>query len=167
VEDDQQTWQQGVLEYSRRYEQMADADRSELDHLINRIMQIKEKMVKMSDAAGGAAICHTCGGECCLLGKYHFSAFDLLGYRKSGLEPVNARFTPGKDCPYSGESGCLMPPRFRPMTCVIFNCQQIEDGMAIIERKVFYECEQELRAMISEASRITGYNLERPLLLSC
>ena len=166
MEDDQQTWQQAVHKYSRIYKQMADADRAELDRLISRVMEIKEKMVGLSDAAGGAGICHSCGGECCLFGKYHFSIFDLLTYCSVNLEPVEAKFGNGKNCPYAGKSGCLMPPGFRPLTCVIFNCEPIETGMAITEQKIFYECEQELRAMISQASRIAGCNLERPLLLS-
>lgn len=164
--DDQRTWAQAVEISSRHHEQLPTAIRGELDKLINEIMGFKEQLSKLTLSACGAQICRTCGGKCCLNGKYHFSVLDLLAYRNNLLEPVVPTFSVQPNCPYSGEFGCLMPPRFRPMTCVVFNCELIENQMAPDKRAAFDEYENKLRESIHQACRITGRRLDRPLLLS-
>jgi len=164
--DDQRTWAQAVEIGSRYYEQLPTAIRAELDKLINEIMGLKERLSKLTLSACGAQICRTCGGECCMNGKYHFSVLDLLAYRNTLLEPVVPTFSAQPNCPYSGEFGCLMPPCFRPMTCVVFNCELIENQMNPDQHKALYENENQLRETIRQACRITGRRLDRALLLS-
>lgn len=165
--DDQQTWAQAVETASRYYEHLSTKVRAELDALINEIMRLKEQLSEQTLSAGSAHICRTCGGKCCLNGKYHVSVLDLLAYRNTLLEPVVPDFTAYPHCPYSGESGCLMPPRFRPMTCVVFNCDLIENQMKPRQCEALYECENQLRESIRQACRIAGRRLDRALLLSC
>jgi hypothetical protein len=165
--NDQQAWIQAVKIASDHYFQLPTMIRAELDVLINDIMRFKEQLSELALSSGSADICRTCGGKCCLNGKYHFSVLDLLAYRNTLLEPILPEFTAYQRCPYSCESGCLMPPRFRPMTCVVFNCELIENQMKPSQCEALYECEKQLREAIRQACRIAGRRLDRALLLSC
>ncbi|HEY4744455.1 MAG TPA: hypothetical protein VIH45_07330 [Desulfuromonadaceae bacterium] len=164
---DQEQWDRAVKAAGSAYAQLPLETRGQLDGLIGQIMGIKEELVERTRAAGSASTCRTCAGQCCRNGKYHVSVLDLLAYCSSGTAPVVPDFGPGPVCPYSGESGCRMPPRFRPMTCVVFNCELIEDPMGPDERTALYAGEQRLRDAIARASRLTGQRLDRALLLSC
>lgn len=164
--NDQAAWKQAVVNASNWYAGLPAVTRTELDGLLDEIMRLKQRLVELVSAAGSAAICRECGGECCLLGKFHVSVLDILAYRKTGIEPVMANFSAAPSCPYSDASGCLMPPRYRPVTCVIFNCQQVEDRLTPVERENLYEHERRLRAIVSRAGQTCGTRLDRPLLLS-
>jgi hypothetical protein len=165
--NDQAAWEQAVTSASTWYFALPAETRVELDGLIDEVLQLKQRLVELVTSSGSSAICTSCGGECCRLGKYHVSVLDILAYRKTGMDPVIPDFSANPACPYSGASGCLMPPRHRPITCVIFNCQQIEDRLTADDRKAFHEYEGKLRAMVSHAGQIHGIRLDRPLLLSC
>jgi len=165
--DDRTTWANAVTAADKLHTHLAVEARAKLDELIDRIMRLKEELLERTLSAGGAAICHSCGGQCCLNGKYHFSVLDLLAYRKAAVAPVVPNFGSNPACPYSGEAGCLMPPGFRPMTCVVFNCELIEDRMTSADLQELYECERLLRRAIADASQIAGQRLDRALLLSC
>jgi len=167
VNDQDAVWKQAVTAASKGYSGLPAAIRTELDGLLEEIMQLKQKLVDMAASTGSSAICRTCGGECCLLGRYHLSTLDLLAYRKTGVEPVIPDFSTAPACPYSDASGCLMPPRYRPVTCVIFNCQLIEDRLTPAERETFHGYESRLRAIVARAGRIHGDRTDRPLLLGC
>jgi hypothetical protein len=60
-----------------------------------------------------------------------------------------------------------MPPRYRPVTCVIFNCQLIEDRLSPSDRDALHGYERRLRDTVSRAGHTGGIRLDRPLLLSC
>lgn len=164
---DQAAWEQAVTSASTWYFGLSAGTRAELDGLLEEIMQFKQKLVELVTSSGSPSICRTCGGECCLLGKYHVSVLDILAYRKTGIDPVVPDFTAAPACPYSDASGCLMPPRYRPVTCVIFNCQQIEDRLTPAERETHYEYERKLRITVNNAGQSRGTRLDRPLLLCC
>jgi len=165
--DDTQRWIQAVAAEGDSYERLPAGTRGQLDELIGRIMRLKEELVERALLAGSASICRRCAGKCCLNGKYHVSVLDLLAYRASETEVVLPDFSAAPSCPYSGDSGCLMPPRFRPMTCVVFNCELIEGTMPPPERSALYECEGLLRDTIAQANRVAGRRLDRALLFSC
>jgi hypothetical protein len=165
--DDQGIWANAVATIGEMYAHLPPETRAELDSLINRIMRLKESLAEQTLSAGSAAICRSCGGQCCLNGKYHFSALDLLAYRKTGIEPVEPNFGSNPACPYSDKSGCLMQPGFRPMACVVFNCELIEERMEPNELRKFYENERTLREVIAHAGQIANQRLDRALLLSC
>jgi hypothetical protein len=90
---------------------------------------------------------------------------DILAYQTTGVDPIIPDFSNGPYCPYSNAGGCLMPPRYRPMTCVIFNCDLIEDRLTSSGRDALLECEQKLRDAICHASLISTIRLDRPFLL--
>lgn len=164
--DNQTTWANAVAAASRLYADLAVGTRAELDALIDRIMRLKKELLERTISADSASICRSCGGQCCLNGKYHFSLLDLLAYRKAAVEPVVPNFAASPACPYAGEAGCLMAPGFRPMTCVVFNCGLIEDRMTPAELTELYACERMLRRAIADAGQVVGQRLDRALLLS-
>ena len=165
--NDQAAWEQAVATAGEWYSSLPSAARAELDGLLEEVMQLKERLVEQVTTSGSAETCRACGGECCLLGKYHVSVLDILAYRNTGVEPVIPVFNAGPACPYSDASGCLMPARYRPVTCVIFNCQMLEDRLTTVGRKTLLEHEMRLRDTVSRAGHTGGTRLDRPLLLSC
>jgi len=165
--NDQAAWEQAVATAGEWYSSLPSAVRAELDGLLEEVMQLKERLVEQVTSSGSSGICRTCGGECCLLGKYHVSVLDILAYRKTGVEPVIPDFSAGPACPYSDASGCLMPARYRPVTCVIFNCQPIEDRLTTTDRETLHKCEKRLRDAVRRAGQTSGTRLDRPLLFSC
>jgi hypothetical protein len=164
---DQAAWEQAVTACSGRYFGLLPGIRAELDVLLEEIMQSKAELVELVTSSGSSGICRSCGGECCRLGRYHVRVLDILAYRKTGVEPVIPHFTASPACPYADAAGCLMSACYRPVTCVIFNCQQIEDRLSAAERHSLHEYENRLRATVARAGRIHGIWIDRPLLLSC
>lgn len=165
--NDQKTWEQAVLTTSDWYFGLPSDKKAELDELLDEIMQFKQKLVELVTSSGSSSICRTCGGQCCLLGRYHFSVLDILAYRKTGVEPVIPDFTAKPTCPYSDVSGCLMSARYRPVTCVIFNCDSIEDRLSVEGCQSLNKYESSLRAAVTRAESLHDIRINRPLLLSC
>jgi hypothetical protein len=163
--NDQAAWEQAVTTASNWYFGLPSGIRAEFDELLEEIMQLKQKLVELVTSSGSSSICRTCGGQCCLLGRYHVSVLDILAYRKTGVEPVIPDFTASQACPYSDVSGCLMLPRYRPVTCVIFNCLPIEDLLTAEGRQSLHEYENRLRATVARAGCIHDIRIDRPLLL--
>ena len=164
---DQAAWEQAVTACSGRYFGLLPGTRAELDVLLEEIMQFKQDLVELVTSSGSSEICRSCGGECCRLGRYHVRVLDILAYRKTGVEPLIPHFTASPACPYSDAAGCLMSACYRPLTCVIFNCQLIEDRLSATERFSLLGFESMLRATVANAVRIHGTWIARPLLLSC
>ena len=165
--NDQAAWEQADTTASNWYFGLPSGIRAAFDELLEEIMQLKQKLVELVTSSGSSSICRTCGGECCLLGRYHVSVLDILAYRKTGVEPVIPDFSASPACPYSDASGCLMASRYRPVPCVIFNCQLIEDRLKPTERDSLHEYESRLRATVARAGRLYDIRINRPLLLSC
>ena len=164
--NDQTAWNRSKATADTWYRGLPSDIRAELDGLLEEIMQLKEGLVELVTSSGSSAVCRTCGGVCCRLGKYHFTVLDLLAYGKAGIEPVAPDFSASPACPYSNASGCLMAPGYRPVTCVIFNCQLIEDRLSATQRQALHDHEERLRATVARAGRIHDIRIDRPLLLS-
>jgi hypothetical protein len=167
VVNDQTVWDLAVATSSEWYFGLPAGIRAELDGLLEEIILLKQDLVDLVTSSGSSEICRTCGGECCLLGRYHVSVLDILAYRKTGVEPVVPDFSASPACPYSDAFGCLMPPRYRPVTCVIFNCEMIEDRLTATERHSLHEYEDRLRTTVARAGHIHDIRTDRPLLLNC
>jgi hypothetical protein len=165
--NDQAAWEQAVVAARRCYTSLPQDVASQLDALTEDIMRLKKILVELVISSGSVDICRTCGGECCRFGKYHVSILDILAYLKCGNNIVVPDFSSNPACPYSNASGCTMAPAYRPVTCVVFNCQLVEDQLTLPQRETFLKTEQELREAISRASQTTGRRLDRPLLFSC
>ena len=164
--DDQAAWEQAVAAARSSYATLSPATAAELDGLIEKIVQLKQKLVETVTAAGSSEICRNCGGECCRFGKFHVTVLDILAYLKNGVQVVIPDFSSNPACPYSNASGCSMSAGYRPMTCVVFNCQQVEEQLSSALQELLYICEQELRESITKGCHITGQRLDRALLLS-
>jgi hypothetical protein len=165
--NDQVVWEQAVVAARNNYTSLPHCIAAELDDLIDDIMRLKQDLVEFVIAAGSADICRTCGGECCRYGKYHVSILDILAYLKNGVRPVIPDFSCNPYCPYSDVSGCTMAPCYRPMTCVVFNCLQVEDRLTAVQKETMRDREQKLRNVITRAGGLTDIRLDRALLLSC
>jgi len=164
--NDQAAWDQAVATTRTKYTSLSPGTATELNNLLKKIMQLKQNLVELALAADSSNICRTCGGECCRFGKYHVTVLDILAYLKNGTKLVVPDFSSNPDCPYSDASGCTMAPGYRPLTCVVFNCQQVEKRLTSDQRGTFLTYEQDLREAVSKAGRITGLRLDRALLLS-
>jgi hypothetical protein len=138
--------------------------RLNLDTLIKEIMLIKQQMLDLVLSAGSSSACCSCGGECCRFGKYHVTVLDVLAYCATDTDPVIPDFSKSPDCPYSNSDGCLMSPRFRPMTCVVFNCDLVENLLSESDRAALQKFEQTLREAIARVNLIDRNRLDRPVL---
>lgn len=165
--EDQRKWIRAKEAAVTSYDRLPGATKARLDELLSRIMGLKQELFNISSAAGSARICRDCGGRCCLHGKYHVSVLDLLAYHSAGVAPVVPDFSTAPLCPYGGIEGCLMPPRFRSMTCLVFNCDLVERHMEEAGRARFLACEQELRGAVAMADDLLACRAGRALLLSC
>jgi len=165
--NDQAAWEQAIAAARKSYTDLPHGIAGQLNDVLDQIMQLKQNLVEQVTAAGSSRICRGCGGECCRLGRYHVSVLDILVYLKNDTALPIPDFSTTPACPYSDDSGCIMQSGYRPMTCVVFNCQQVENQLAPDKLEAFHACEQELRDAITRAGQITGLPLNRALLLSC
>jgi len=163
--DDNQTWQKATTAANQIYSLLTPEQIGELDKLFQRIVRMKEELLKVPLSSGSDAVCLTCKGLCCMHGKYYLTMIDLLAFRFLNSETVTPEFASTPDCPYGSSTGCKMPPRFRPLTCVIFNCESIDALLTDSQRELDRLTEQQLRNTIAEVEGIIGFPLGRPALL--
>lgn len=164
--NDTTTWQLAVTQ-ARQFLENPPADTwLALSGMLDTIVRLKYDLVEMALEAGSSGICRECSGECCRFGKYHLTILDVLACLKDGTAIPEPDFDTPPNCPYGTTAGCSLSAGYRPMTCAIFNCQQIEDRMTSRDRDYFHKLEQELRATIAETEKLTGQRLNQPLLLS-
>jgi hypothetical protein len=163
--NDQNIWHRVVEDVDVMYDRLAADTRARLDAHLIHVMQLKQELFELSHAAGSSHVCKECGGACCLNGKYHVSVLDLLAYRSAKVEPVVPDFGNSPLCPYGGPDGCLMPPRFRSMTCLVFNCELIESRMGDREKERFEMLEHALRTAIHGAEDMLKFRAGRAALL--
>ena len=142
-------WQEAVGKVTAAFERLPDAVRLELAGDARVMVAHKQAMQQLVAQVDAAAHCAGCGGACCVKGKYHFSAVDLLVYLATGQPLFTPRFDNGL-CPFLGEPECLMPPGYRPFNCITFNCDVIEDQLPRDEVARFYRMEQELAARYAD-----------------
>lgn len=164
--NDQQAWQLALDLAVRLYDGLPEAGRERVDMLVRRIMALKQELLDLTLCVGSASLCRTCGGKCCLHGKYYVTLLDLLAYRISSTAAPVPDFGGHPGCPYGGPHGCCLAPGLRPMTCVIFNCDLIEELMSVAVRQRVVVCERELRAAITEVERLADARFGRPALLA-
>lgn len=144
-----QLWEQGVERVSRTFQALPLARRARLAELTFALKEKKSLLQGIAEGGGGAETCASCGGACCVSGRYHFTAVDLLVYLVDGETLFTPRFASGL-CPYLGETGCLILAPYRPFNCITFNCERIEAFLAEAELSRFYLVEGELRGLYGE-----------------
>lgn len=162
---DLETWQQGARMIGSLYDRLSAETRRRLDTLLDGYRRRKEEMLTLTLAAGSAGICRTCGGQCCLNGKYRISGLDVLALL-GGQEPLVVPDFAGKPfCPYGDAAGCAMAPPFRPLDCVLFICEPLERVLDETAAARLALLERELRALVKEAEGLLETALGRPLML--
>lgn len=165
--NDLQAWHKAQALSWECYEKLSTDRRELFDRLVDRIMHLKESLLGLALAEDSRQICGECGGKCCLYGKYHVSMLDLIVCRLHSSEFFIPEFMTHPFCPYCGESGCSFAPRFKPSTCIVFNCELIEERLDEDARRQAGQWERELREAVANAEMIAERRLSRPALLIC
>ena len=142
-------WREGVGRVTRAYLALPQPLIQRLHGLSAALKTERRAMQELVAKVGAAAHCASCGGECCVAGKYHFTRADLLVYLAS-QEPLFTPLFGNGLCPYLGREGCLIEPAFRPFNCITFNCERIEELLSEQELAGFYRMERELRRYYGE-----------------
>jgi hypothetical protein len=157
-------WQDGVSSVTSAFCALPEPDLAQLRRLSSLLMEQKGAMQALVAQVDAASQCAGCGGACCVAGKYHFTAADLLVYLTTGA-PLFAPLFGNGLCSYLGEAGCLMAPAYRPFNCITFNCELIEDLLPPDELTRFYQLERELRQTYAEIrSLFPGSSMHGALL---
>lgn len=157
-------WREAVSKVTAAFERLPDAVRLELERLCRDMVAHKEAMQQLAARVDAARHCAGCGGACCVRGKYHFGAVDLLVYLSTAKPLFAPRFDNGL-CPFLGEPECLIPAGYRPFNCITFNCDLIEDQLTRDEVSRFYRMEQELKARYAQIrSLFPARSMDGPLL---
>jgi hypothetical protein len=162
--EDNRIWLQAVQEASKTYQQLPDTVKADLDLIFDEIMLFKSGLLELTQSVG-ATVCAECGGVCCNNGKYHISVLDLMAFIYTSEDPPTPDFANSPFCPYGSPGGCLMLPGFRPVTCLIFNCELIENKLNQQELVRLRELEQLIREKVNQAEKLLGLRVSRPLLL--
>jgi hypothetical protein len=142
-------WQAGVARVTEALSHLGGPELERLRALVRVMMEQKRAIHALSAAVDPAVHCAACGGACCVRGRYHFTAVDLLVYLATGERLFTPQFQNGL-CPYLAQHRCLMPPQLRPFNCITFNCERIEDLLPPQAVVRFYELERELRGTYQE-----------------
>ena len=137
-------WRDGVRRVTDAFSALPEPDLARLRSLSSLVMEQKDAMQALVAQVDAASHCAGCGGACCVSGKYHFTAADLLVHLATGAPLFAPLFDNGLCC-YLGAAGCLMAPAYRPFNCITFNCERIEDLLPEQEVARFYRLEGELR----------------------
>lgn len=153
---DEESWQQAVDQTTRKFSLLAPEVRQACCTILEAMVSIKEELCRMAEDAGGSDACRLCGGACCVRGKYHFAVADLLVFICRQIPSPRPDFSRFPDCPWLREAGCLLHSGSRPLTCVVFNCELIEERMSDEKLEAFYRLERQLRGYYADLDTLVG-----------
>ena len=163
-EEDLQVWQGSRELLVSLHDRLIGNHGTEWLELLERYGTFKERMAAVTADVDAAGICGTCGGLCCMNGKYRFNVLDALcGVALDSVPTVNFRQTPL--CPYGADTGCSLTPSLRPADCILFICEAIDQKLSPPARLELARLEQLVRDCLRDASSVTGELLGTPLLL--
>jgi hypothetical protein len=163
---DREKWDRGVAEIQGTYAALSPQLKTRVNKCLTAIRSCKKTLHLIGEGAGAGKICERCGGECCIRGKNHLTAVDLLVYFNEG----KTIFTPAFEqriCPYLGENGCHMGPEYRPYNCVTFICERVEDLLAPLEKERYYVIESELRGLYEDLKQLFDSRFRHAVLSVC
>lgn len=163
---DQEKWETAINAIALEYQDIPAVVRLRVDALLEKLVSAKLLVHAYADHLQAADICASCGGQCCLTGKYHFTVVELLVYLHEGKPLFAPRFDSGL-CPYLGDTGCLMGPSHRPYNCITFNCELVDGLLEPHERERFVSAELELRSCYEEIEKLFGNRFLQGLLINC
>lgn len=161
---DEALWQKGAELLSREFFDLSGTQRTGLSELLISVEKVKAEIVAISDRADGAAVCASCKGACCRVGRYHPTPLDVLAFSAAGENPV-APDTSTTACPFLGSSGCRIAPSRRPLICVIFICSMIEERLSGSDVSRLLQKEEELRRLYDQAAARYGRRLTASFIL--
>ncbi len=150
---DKEIWRRGISQIVQAFEALTLEQKALLKSGIARLMFLKAALHSIVEKSNGEAACAACGGKCCVCGKYHFSAIDLIAYQATGKELFTPVFDGGM-CPFLNSGSCLMSPEYRPFNCITFACEVLDGNFSFEENEKFYMLEQELRDCYAELQRL-------------
>jgi len=160
-----QRWDKAVFLASDGYKRLTAGQMRLLENRVAFIQELKTRLLDMAMSAGSSETCCECGGSCCLFGKYHFTVLDLFSFWVCGLQVVEPDFSHPDACPYGGVGGCKMKPSLRPVACVLFNCEPIEERMGPALLEEFSAAEHLLKRCVKEVEEQLALKVGRPLLM--
>jgi hypothetical protein len=163
---DRETWNLAVAAVAAEFAALPPARQALTAELAGAVKGVKKSLHAVVEEVSAGEICASCGGECCLSGKFHVTVVDLLVYLAEGRELFTPRFDQGR-CPYLGTQGCLMEPPYRPFNCVTFNCEQVECLLEFAEKDRSVLLEGELRALYGNIEELFGSRFMGGLLMNC
>ncbi|HYS42507.1 MAG TPA: hypothetical protein VEM32_00870 [Geobacteraceae bacterium] len=163
---DRETWNLAVAAVTAEFAALPPARQAIVAELAGVVKREKEALHAAVDKVSAGEICTSCGGECCLTGKFHFTVVDLLVYLAEGRELFIPGFHQGR-CPYLGAQGCLMAPPYRPFNCVTFNCEQVESLLEPAEKERCVLRERELRTLYGKFEELFANRFMGGLLMNC
>jgi len=151
--NDRDRWERAITAVSADFALLPPAARERVGEVARAIRQVRRELQYLAGEMDSAAICASCGGECCRRGKYHVTVTDILVFLAEG-EPL---FTPRFDrdaCPYLDDHGCMMDPSLRPFPCITFNCERVQGSWEPERIEAFYRGERRLRGLYGELERL-------------
>jgi hypothetical protein len=161
--NDQDAWQRGVRFMEEIHARLPCQGREQLGALLDNYRRYKGEMLTLT--AGSHALCRDCGGQCCMNGKYRFNGLDILALLDQQERLPTPDFAQKPLCPYGDAGGCRLEPAFRPLDCVLFICNAIEEVLQEGASGALDLLEQKLRRCVQQAEALLEQPLGRPLLL--
>lgn len=162
---DQEMWDNAVAVVRREYTALSVGLKAEVGAMADLIRHKKEEIFSLTENKGAPEFCGNCGGACCARGKYHFTVVDLLVFFSGNVTLFTPSFHGGL-CPYMGNGKCLMPPSFRPLTCIVFHCEPLENLLSSVELERMYALERGLRDHYAHLESLFGTRFTQGLLLN-
>lgn len=162
---DQELWSASVTAAVREYNLLPSSLRQRVGEIAAEIAAVKGAHQGLAANVDADGICAACRGLCCGHGKHHFTVVDLLGYLAAGLELFTPDFA-GPVCPYHTGRGCLMPPALRPLNCIIFLCDRLEELLTEPAKQELASLEKELRRLYCCLESLLGNRFANGLLIT-
>ncbi len=161
---DQEQWDGAVEAAEREYAALSREQKAAILTLVEAIQEDKRAIADLAAVAGAPALCASCGGRCCEKGRYHFTLVDLLVFLATDTVLFRPDFSGGR-CPFLIQGACLMAPAFRPLICVTFHCDMVEERLDPVDLRRLYDLEASLRERYGHMDRLFSRRLGFGLLL--
>lgn len=162
---DQESWSAAVAAVSREYELLPGTVRQRVAEICSEVSDVKVAYQGLAATVDAGGICADCRGLCCGHGKHHFTVVDLLGYLASGRQLFRPHFD-NPVCPYHTGSGCLMEPGLRPLNCIIFLCDRLDELLSEPAKRELASLETELRRLYHCLDLLLGNRFANGLLIT-
>lgn len=162
---DQEQWNGAVETARREFSALSGELKESVRALSAAIQEDKHAIACFAATVGTPELCASCGGRCCEKGKYHFTLVDLLIYFATGTDLFQPDFYSG-NCPFLVRGACLMAPVFRPLICITFHCDLVEEQFNPNDLLRLYDLEASLRKHYRTMEGLFGRRLDFGVLLS-